>query len=217
MKLLSRAVRILALSFLAFAALAAWAETPVLLQAQKPDKTRGNVQMDASSHLFFTQGNGTAPTYVACSAAEANTTTAEAIVIEAGAAKTTRIRSLWVYPGSQASAANRAFTILRRTTASTSGSTIVPAPVDSTDAAFSGIVRTKPTAGNAGVTLFTAQVWVPAAVAQGYVVLWPPPQVSPGVIRDLTVPAGVANGIGFSDAGASGGQFLTICAAFTEE
>ena len=192
---------------------------PALAFGQGITGRQSPLRFDASGNLVTTQVYDSAkrPTYVACSAAEANTATAEALVIEAGASKATRIRAIWINPGLQTSAAYRSLTILRRTTASSSGTTITPNPVDAADAAFSGVVRSKPTAGSAGATLFTYQMWVPTAVANSTVVVWPPPQVQPGVIKDLVIPAGTANGIGISDPGASGGASLMICAALTEE
>jgi hypothetical protein len=169
-------------------------------------------------------GNAMKPTYVACSPAEANTSSSSALACEAGASKQFRVRALWVpQPGSQTTAGNRILTLRRTTSAGSGGTGLTPAPVDAVnDGAFSGVCRTKGTAGTAGTTLLTRHMWVPTAVANlaNPLPIWPPYALGGGggtTIKDILVDAGTANGIEVNDAGASGGANFYICIALTEE
>lgn len=170
--------------------------------------------------------NSNKPTYVACSAAEANTASSSALAIESGSTKTTRIRAIWITnPGAQTTAGIRVMTLRRTTTAGSGGTTLTPAPVDTSaitgDAAFSGAARTKGTAGTAGTTLLTLPVWVPTTVANlaNPIPIWPPFATVGGKtsFKDITIPVGTANGIEVNDAGATGGANFYICALLTEE
>lgn len=178
----------------------------------------------ADSVLEPTLGNALKPTYLACSGALANTAASTSIVCESGASKQTRIRAVYVLnPGSQTTAALRTLVLQRTTTASSSGTAITPAPVDTSvasgDSAFSGVCRTKPTAGSAGTTFATVGMWVPTAVANtAPISLWPPPVAWNGTtVKDLTIPVGTTNGISVTDTGATGGANLYICMLLTEE
>jgi hypothetical protein len=176
--------------------------------------------------VFVEQRNSRRATYVACSAALANTASSTAIVCESGSTKTTRVRAVWVSnPGSQTSAAIRIQTLRRTTSASSGGTAVTPTPVDTHavtgDAAYSGVCRTKPTAGGTGTTFLTVPLWVPTTVANlaNPVPLWPPFAMTGGStgFKDLVIPVGTANGIEVNDAGASGGANYYVCMLLTEE
>lgn len=168
-------------------------------------------------------GNSDKPTYVACSPSEANTASSSAIECESGASKAHRVRALWVpQVGLQTSSGNRLLTLRRVSTAGSGGTSLTLAPVDSNDAAFTGLCRTKGTAGTTGTTILTRHMWVPTSVANmaNPLPIWPPFTIGSATgttIKDLLIPAGTANGWEVNDAGASGGATFYICVAVTEE
>jgi hypothetical protein len=169
----------------------------------------------------FTQvGNSSRPTYLACTAALANTGASEAMACEAGASKSFRVRAIWLAgPGSQTTAAWRTLTLKRTTAAGSAGTAVVARPLDEGDSAFSGTCRSKGTAGTAGVTLGTMGAFVGTATTANLtqMVIWPPPAPVGTTLKDIVVAAGTANGIAIADTGAAGGANMFICMAITEE
>jgi hypothetical protein len=173
-----------------------------------------NADMAASIRI----DNSNKATYILSATGQANTAAGQSVAIEAGAAKTVRIRKIAIMQvGTQTSAAFRTLTIKRTTAAGSSGA-VTPAPCDTSDAAYTGICRAKGTDGTAGTTLFTFPFWVPTAAANAQpLLIWPPATGVTEADKDLTIAAGTANGIAVDDSGAAGGANFAIMVVFTEE
>jgi hypothetical protein len=162
--------------------------------------------------------NSNKPTYILSASGQANTAAVQAVAVESGVVKVTRVRSIYITNvGAQTTPGMRTLTI-KRTSAAGSTGAVTPYPADAADAAYSGITRASGIDGTAGVTLFTYQFWVPTAVAsQPPLQVWPPLGIAPGTVKDLVVPAGITNGIAIDDSGALGAASFGINVALTEE
>lgn len=101
------------------------------------------------------KGDAFSATYIASFANIATTTSSSHIVaLEADGTNYIKIRRISLWQRTLAGVVNRLDTqVLRTTTASSAGSTITPAPVDTGDSAFGGVCRTLPTAGSEGTIL----------------------------------------------------------------
>jgi len=165
------------------------------------------------------------PAYVASVAGQANTAAAHALVVEAGASRAVRILRVCVTnPGTQTTPGFRVLLLERTTTAgdnaaitaeAAGASTSALAKTHSLGAAFSGLVRAKPTTpGAQGATLALLPIWVPSAAAFAT-----PVCLDFGGMYDRPprVPKGTANGIALRDPGASGAQFFAAFIVFAEE
>ena len=139
------------------------------------------------------------------------------VCIEAGPAKNFRLKRVVIWnPGAQTTPGFVTFSLVR-TTAAGSGTTAVPAPFDTADTAFSGILRIPgQTAGTAGTVVYQFALWVPGAAAAA----------SPFVIdfsdfttqKDLVVLSGITNGVFLRcDTGGAGMAGLSFSVEFTEE
>lgn len=176
------------------------------------------LRVNAQQGLFVAQQNSDKATYSVSTGAIAITASTDVFAIEAGAAKTVRLRRITLTnPGSQTTAGLRNIQLIRTTTAGV-GSAVVPAPMDTTDAAYSGLARSGNTGANlgtAGTKLFDLPIWVPGALGS----------FNPVILLDWThciekaptIQPGVANGLALRDPGAAGGAGLALFIEFTEE
>jgi hypothetical protein len=163
--------------------------------------------------------------YVASVSGQANTAASHAIAIEAGAQRPVRILKVCVTnPGIQTAAGFRVLLLERTTSAGTNGivtaeaagaSAAALARVNGAAAAFSGIVRAKPTAlGAQGATIALLPVWVPAAAAFAQPVCL---DFTSPYDRPPRIPPGTTNGIALRDPGAAGGASFAAFVVFAEE
>jgi hypothetical protein len=162
---------------------------------------------DAAASL--TQGNSQKATYTISTLTAAPASANYAVLnIEAGATKTPRIRRVIISnPGFGTAAALLTFELVRTTSASSGGTATVPAPHDTTDAAYSGLARKDgATLGTIGTQITTFSIFQPATAAANF---------APAVFefygqmsKAMTIPAGTANGIALrcinGNAGATG-------------
>ncbi len=162
--------------------------------------------------------------FIASVAGQANTAASHAIAIEAGAGAALRIlRACVTNPGTQTTPGFRVLLLERTTAAGTGGeitaeavnaSTASLAKVHNSGAAFSGIVRAKPTPGTQGATLALLPVWVPSSAAYAQPVCL---DFTSGYDRQPRVPKGTANGIALRDPGAAGAAGFAAYVVFAEE
>jgi hypothetical protein len=179
------------------------------------DTAGAALKTSTTGALAIISENSNKATYCASVSGQANTAASDSIVIESGTTKIVRIRKILILnPGTQTTAGFRVLQLLRTTTAGSAGA-ITPIPFDASDAAFSGIVRAKPTSlGTAGVVLMNIPVWVPAAGASFAPMIIDfdnDPEKAPTGI------AAVANGLALRDPGATGGANFAASIIFTEE
>ncbi len=178
------------------------AGNPVLAGGSDGTNAR-SLQTNTAGQLVVTANQGVRATYVASVQGVAYTSATQILVIEAPAGSPVYISRLIIWQtGTDTTNAITNFTLIRTTTAGTGG-TITPNPYDTADAAFGGIVRSAPTAGTAGVTLFNIPLDVPTAAAN-----------QPAVVLDFDGPharkmpviaAGTANGIALVAPATTGG------------
>lgn len=143
----------------------------------------------------------------------------DVFAIEAGAGLAVRIQRIVITnPGMQTTAALDAL-VLNRTKAAGTGSTVIPAKLDPTDAAFSGVVRS----GNTGANLGTVDsainnypLWVPAAVGAFVALPLETGEQAHGC-KQLTIAPGTANGIALRHPGAAGASGFAGFVDFVEE
>lgn len=159
----------------------------------------------------LTVGNSAKATYVGSIAGISNAG-GPLISIEAGAAKTVRLRKVVIVnPGKQTTAGLRALRLSRTTTAGTVGA-ITPSPMQTTDAPFSGAVRVQ-NSGTEGAWMLSFPVFVPAAVGA-----FEPLVIDfDDVNKAPTIEPGTANGIVLMDPGAAGASDFAAYVVFTEE
>ncbi len=175
-----------------------------------------SVILDAAGAL--TQGNSQKLTYGFDSIVGAPAAAGYVhLAVESGPTKTTRIRRLVIAnPGAGTAAALLTFELIRTTAAGSVGTTIVPAPYETTDAAFTGICRKDGSTITAGTQLRTFSIFQPATT---------PGSFSPFVYefygqlaKALTIPAGTANGIALRCInGNAGAVSFAASFEFTEE
>lgn len=158
-------------------------------------------------------GNSAKATYVASIHSKANTSNVNVIAIEAGASKTVRIcRVVIVNPGKQTTAGLRVLTLVRTIAAGAGGFLLTPARMQTTDAAFSGIVR-ESSGGTDGESLMSIPVFVPSALET-----FEPLVIDfEDVAKRPTIEPGTSNGITLKDPGASGASDFAAYVVFTEE
>ncbi len=186
----------------AAAAGSAIAGNPVLAGGSDGTNAR-SLQTNTAGQLVVTANQGVRATYVASVQGVAYTSATQILVIEAPAGSPVYISRLIIWQtGTDTTNAITNFTLIRTTTAGTGG-TITPNPYDTADAAFGGIVRSAPTAGTAGVTLFNIPLDVPTSASN-----------QPAVVMDFDGPharkmpviaAGTANGIALVAPATTGG------------
>jgi hypothetical protein len=189
----------------------------VSVSAVAKSGSSANLQ-DVNSRLaaLVASADTDAPTFTASVSGQANTASSDSIAIESGATKIVRIRRIIImHPGSQTTAGLRVLQLLRTTTAGTAG-VIVPAPADTGDTAFSGIVRAKPTGlGTAGTVLLNIPVFVPTALAAFTPIILDMDAL--GLAKSFKGIAGITNGFSLRDPGAAGGANFAATVIFTEE
>lgn len=158
-------------------------------------------------------GQSGAATYTVTVNSQANTATGHSIVIEAPASNAVRILHVRILqPGIQTSAGVRLLQLIRTTSAGTGGA-VTPASHDTTDAAYGGLARAKPTTGTESTVLQDIPVYVPTTVAA-----FSPIDIDfAGVSQEKapTIPAGTANGIALKDPGAAGGSGFSASITFS--
>lgn len=170
----------------------------------------------------FAQG-ADAPTYVACSAAQAVTAAADMLHLEAGPEKAIRVLRIWIVPGTQTTAGYHQIVIRRTTSASTGGSTVVASPLDPNDAAFTGIVRYGATGGGTdGVTIWNGAYFVPTATTiglSGVLVVYDATQMLfTQAEKPLWILKGGTTGLEIhNNTGGAGGANHYACVQFTEQ
>lgn len=181
------------------------------------DATAGSTNaaiVDASGNLRVVGGQSTLATYSFGTGPLAPTAARQLFVIEAPASGVIRLQRIIIWqPGSQTTAGLVTLQLLRTTTASSGGTAITPAPVDSSDAAYGGIVRSLPTSGTESTVLDQIAVYVPAALAA-----FTPIVIDYAVLDSLkapVIPAGTANGIALKHPGSSGAAKFSVSAIFT--
>lgn len=105
---------------------------------------------------FVIPGEHPIATYTALAAGISTATSASHLItIEADGTNYIRIHRLWIQQVAAAGSATLAqLAWFRTTTASSGGSSITARPLDSTDSAFGGVIRTIPTKGTEGVQLY---------------------------------------------------------------
>jgi len=164
--------------------------------------------------------------YIVAVSGQANTAASHAIAIEAGAQKGVRILRVCVtQPGIQTTAGLRVL-LLERTTAAGTAGAVTPeaagAPTAAAGredaglgAAFSGVIRAKPTAlGTQGATIAALPVYVPTALAAFVPICI---DFTHRFARPPRVPPGTANGIALRDPGATGGASFAAFIELVEE
>lgn len=171
---------------------------------------------DAASAL--TQGNSQKATYTINTLTSAPITgNYPVLTFEAGTTKTCRVRRVVISnPGFATAGTVLTFELVRTSAASSAGTTVTPAPHDTTDSAFSGVARKDGATITAGTQIVTFAVAVPATVAGAF---------TPFVFefygqmsKSLTVPAGITNGMALRCInGAAGASSLCASMEITEE
>ena len=162
-------------------------------------------------------GNSSKGTYAYSAGALAITATPSNLaIVEAGAAKITRLRKLTIWnPGMQTTAGLVQINVVRTTTAGAAG-TVTPSQMDNSDAAFSGIVRSSAgTTGTLGTVLYSFWLYIPAALASAlpFVV-----DFTSDMKKAPVLPAGITNGLALqAPTGAAGATGLAFSIELTEE
>lgn len=165
---------------------------PVLVAGSDGTNAR-TIATDASGNVLTQPGLPTHATYVATVQGVAWTANTQAICIEAPSAAKVYLRRLIIWnTGTDTTNAIINFQLVRTTTAGTGGA-ITPAPMDTSDAAYGGIVRSTGTIGTLGTVLYNINLDVPNT-ASGVPLVnldWDGARLGKGPI----IPSGTANGI----------------------
>jgi hypothetical protein len=163
-------------------------------------------------------GNSKKASYVLNMSAQTPTSAGYVLgVVEASATKKVFIKKLTIWQaGSMTAAQVTNYSLIRETTASSVGTTQVPAAKATTDT-FGGLARIAgATAGTAGTTVYQFSLFTPTAVAAFT------PQVidftDGGTMKGIEIQPGTANGVYLSAVnGAAGAANVSMNIEFTEE